>query len=120
MSIYNRAQSASQMLRAQPISLLGIGQPAKLSDRPDIPQVSVGNVGFLQAKQNERAVQADQQSQIMGSLLQLGIIGAGELGAYQRGAGGYASPTAGSSFGGQSFSTDPGYLLSYQGYPQRF
>lgn len=108
MPIYDRAQSASRMLRGQSISLLGIGQPARLPDRPTIPQVSVGNVDFQGAQIAERQLQNQQQQQALGSLLQLAYLAPAAYGAYQ-GAQGAGGALVGN---GQTYQ-DPYFDLNY-------
>lgn len=112
MPIYDRGLSGSRMLRGQSTSLLGLGQPERLPARPEIPQVSVGNVDFLGAQAADRDLGQQQQQQIMGSLLQLAQLGAAGYGAYK--GGGYGGFGSGGGYGGLGSSArEHDYLLRY-------
>ncbi|MGH2375678.1 MAG: hypothetical protein ACRDIC_19685 [bacterium] len=77
MSIYDRATLANQLLGNAAVAALGSANKARLPDRPDLPQIGVGNVDIapvLQQQRNEEAAQQAAQQQIIGSLGSLATL----------------------------------------------
>lgn len=66
MSIYDRAQTAAQLLSGTATGALGIANQARLADRPPIPQVSVGEPNYGAVAQQQAQQQAAQQQALSG------------------------------------------------------
>lgn len=107
MPIYQRALSPQTMLRGQATGLLGMGQPARLSDRPDIPQMNVGSVDFG-AGAAEQQRQNEAQQQALGGLMDLATLSTLAYGAYT------GDKTAASDWSSGYPFNKQGPLLSYQ------
>ena len=109
MPIYDRGLSASQMLRGQPTSLLGIGQPAQLPGRPEIPQVGVGGVSFQELASDQRSRDLAAQQQTIGSLVNLAALAPAAYGVYRAG----QQPVPGSFAAQPGTFGSPGYAMGY-------